>query len=343
MAGIILALCVPHAAAKSRTDRLLERLPSASGEERLHVITALGRAQPRKALEPLLDLFDIRNSGPRESTVIVRALGRLGRKRAVVPLMQSWDYLNSLRLRDELPVRLKILRAEIVSSLGEIGGSRSRPLLRQALRDSDLKVVEKACEALGRIRDRKSVPVLLELLMKGGGVRQAAFEALGEIKSSRGKGTLERALRSADPFVRVQAGYALARMGEKKGKKSLRAILDEEERFHKPGILAAHYLARLDDEIGIDYLLAVLGGPKASLKIHAAEALGKSRNGEAVEPLAGYLESDDAGLRLAVVRGLGHLGGKKAVKYLNEARFDADRSVAHGARLALAELGEYGD
>lgn len=339
---LALFLAVPAGAA-SKVQKLINRLAGASGPEQDRVITALGAAESDEdeAAAALIAVFDVRKGPPRQSAAVVAALGRLKDKRAVVPLIDAWDYLNTLRLRMELPPHLQVLRASIVESLGRIGDRRANPIFMSALEDPDGLVAQRACEALGRAREKKAVPSIMELLAAGGDTAQSAYEALGEIGDTRALGVLERALKSDDLFLRAQAGYALAKMGENAGEKTLEKLLLGDPRGTKPGILAAYYLARLDSSPGLDYLVRLLEKKGGPLRAAAAEALGKSGNKKAALALAEQFDSPDRELRLMIVRALGRLGGKRAVYQLYKAVEDPDRAVADSARSALADLGEW--
>lgn len=338
------ALAGPAVAA-SKVRKLINRLGASSGTEQLRVIAVLGGLDDdqEEAAAALLTFFDIRKASPRQSSAVVAALGRLGDKRAARPLSDAWDYLNTLRLRMELPAHLQILRAGIIESLGRIGAPGTLQVLLSAAEDPDPLVVQRAAEALGRLKEKKAVPYLMELLARGGDMGQSAYEALGEIGDTRALAVLERGLGAEDAFIKAQAGYALMRMGEDAGGKALGKLIAGDPRGSKPGILAAYYLARLDEERGLDYLVRIVERRDAPLRALAAEALGKSGNKKAVLPLTEALASGDRDLRLMIVRALGRLGGKRAVYQLYKAVDDADSAVADAARLALADLGEWVD
>ncbi len=342
---LALGLLASSAAAASKVKKLINRLGPATGADQTRVITALGAADSDEdeAAAALIAVFDVRKAPPRHSAAVVAALGRLKDKRAVVPLTDAWDYLNTLRLRMELPAHLQVLRASVVESLGLIGDRRALPVLLSALEDPDGLVVQRACAALGRMREKKAVPYIMELLAGGGDTAQSAYEALGEIGDTRALGVLERGLKSEDLFLRAQAAYALAKLGEKAGDKVLEKLLGGDPRGSKSGILAAYYLARLDSNRGLDYLVNLLEKKGSPLRAAAAEALGKSGNQKAALSLAEQFDSPDRDLKLMIVRALGRLGGKRAVYQLYKAVEDPDRTVADSARAALADLGEWAD
>lgn len=331
-------------AKKNPTTQWLQTLEAAPGAaQQQRAVAVLGRLGDARAVEPLLKLFDIRNAKPALSGEIVRALGRLGDARAVEPLTAAWDYLNSLSLRmgrSELPAHLQIMRADIIEALGLVGERQAARLVLEALADEDFLVVARAAEAAGRLKERKALEPLIELLNHGGGVRQAAYEALGELKDERALAVLEKNLKNEDALVQAQAAYALAKMGKKQAEERLRAISEPGSRQSRAGVLAAYYLAKLDEQDGVDYLIAVLKAKDGALRASAVEALGKTGNRKAAAPLAEQLDALDAPLKVIAARGLGQLGGGRAVDALEKLQNDPDYDVRAAARLSLDGLGE---
>lgn len=340
---IVLCVLALPAAAKIRVGRLLKDLKEAQGDKRIPVVMALGRSANKEAVEPLLGLFDIRQESPRLSAALVEALGRLGDDRAEEPLIGAWDYMNSMRLQlgEELPAHLQTLRAQLIEALGSLGGDRAVTVLQNALNDKDPAVVQKAAWAMGKRKETRALEALVELVSRGGNVAQAAFEALGEIGDERVEGHLDRALKHQDPLVQVQAAYALFRLGREDGEEELLRLMNSERQEPRTRLLAAYYLARLDNREALDYLFLLLKKGNGASKAQAAEALGKSGNQRAVLPLAEGLRSSDASQRLLIVRALGRLGGSRAVYTLYKMEDDDNPSVRAAARQALVEMGEY--
>lgn len=316
---------------------------AANPAQQQRAVAVLGRLGDVRAVDPLLKLFDVRQAKPALSAEIVRALGRLRDARVVDPLVAAWDYLNSLSLRmgrSELPAHLQVMRAEIIEALGEIGDPRSSQTVLAALADEDPLVVARAAEAAGRLKERRAYEPLVELLNRGGAEGQAAYEALGELKDDRALSILEKNIKSEDMAVEVQAAYALAKMGKKQGEERMRKFMESGSKESPSGVLAAYYMAKLDKEDGIDYLLAVLKNKDGALRAAAAEALGKAGNRKAILPLTELLGKLDPPLKVIVARGMGQLGGSRAVSALGKLKDDPDYDVRAAARLSLDGLGE---
>ncbi|MBI5882743.1 MAG: HEAT repeat domain-containing protein [Elusimicrobia bacterium] len=339
LVAAVLLIAAP-ACAKSRADRLAERLGSSRGEERVRLVTALGRTDSDDAVAPLIKLFQFRKAQPGVSIAIVRSLGRLGRKDAVGPLMECWDHLESLRLRGELTQAQQRLRAAVVEAFGLIKDKKAAPLVLASVADEDPGVVRAGVLACGRLKERKAVDPLIGLAGADPVFIPLVYEALAEIGDSRARPVLERGAKDDDPFAAAAASYGLVRMGDRGSLEVLKKAVASDQ-TGKPELMAAFYLARLDEDAGVDKLVAVLSRKDSPLAETAAEHLAQAGNRRAVGPAADLLEnSQDPGLRLLCVRVLAGVGGPKAVHALFRAAKDSDAGLAKAARAALSELGE---
>ncbi|MFN0084819.1 MAG: HEAT repeat domain-containing protein [Blastocatellia bacterium] len=84
--------------------------------------------------------------------------------------------------------------------------------------------------------------------------------------------------------------------------------------------------------------IAALRDGEASKRVKAAEALGKSCDSRAVEPLIAALKDADVSVRLAVAEALGRLGDRGAIDSLVEALADGDWRVRVGLGRSLASF-----
>lgn len=96
--------------------------------------------------------------------------------------------------------------------------------------------------------------------------------------------------------------------------------------------------AQAGDKPTFEALLADLSSPVAKTRLQAAEALGKQRRREAVQPLTGLARDEEPKVRLAMVRALAELRDVGAVPTLVTALDDGDRKVREEAISALVEL-----
>jgi len=89
----------------------------------------------------------------------------------------------------------------------------------------------------------------------------------------------------------------------------------------------------------IEGLIAQLGDKRASVRISAADALGKIGQ-PAIQPLIKALEDENYHVRFAAARGLGETGNPKAVQPLVKALEDEDWLVRDVAARALGKIGD---
>jgi HEAT repeat protein len=90
--------------------------------------------------------------------------------------------------------------------------------LRGAMDDDHWQVRLRAARALGRLRDRGAVPLLIAaLLHPAGNLRKEAASALGEIGDAHAVPALTAASGDPDPEVRKAARSALQRLGAPAG------------------------------------------------------------------------------------------------------------------------------
>jgi HEAT repeat protein len=152
--------------AQGSVSELIVQLKTAQGDDLMRVIDALGQSHSDKAVQPLIDIFDVPNIGLRESQFIVVALGKLKDARAIPSLSSAWSYLKTVDLGDEskfpleVVARYQVLREEIIDAFGQIGGEAATRILISATQDDQKRIVERACQALSRLKykDIKSLP-----------------------------------------------------------------------------------------------------------------------------------------------------------------------------------------
>lgn len=342
--AVLAALSAVPARAREREKTLISDFESGKLEDRIRLAPALGRMKDKKAVDALLNAFDIRRSNPRETAAIVDALGEAGDARAVDEISAANDYLKSMTLQlGELPAQLQVLHGKLLAALGRLGGDQAVAVLEEAVNDKDPRVVEEAVRSLGRLQIKDAIPALQQLAAQGGDMTQTVFEAFAAIGDKRVDDILEQGLTNQDKFVNVEAAYALAKLGRKDMIPRLEAALKSDPGTEKVGILAAYYLAKLDRASGLDHLVKLMKKPDSGYSVLAADALGKCGNPRAVLPLVVAMKSDDSSLRLSIARGLGQLGGTRALSALRKLRGDPNPGVHNAALASLAELGEVDD
>ena len=236
-----------------------------------------------------------------------------------------------------------------------------------ALKDEDWAIREEAAMMLGTLRDPRAVAPLVSVLRDGDrAVRDAAIGALlaiGEpavttlgaclshpvltvqelassvlatIADARVLTPLIAALASPDWIVRMHAAKALGRIQDPQAVGPLVPLLQDKVKAVREEASTA--LAAIGGA-ALSSLLDALTHVEWLVRLHAVEALGKTRSPEAVVPLLSVLFNDrDRAVREDAVRALGQIGDPRAVEFLVTAMKEP------GLRpLAVEALGEIGD
>ncbi len=337
----MLIMTAGPALARTRADKLIAELPSAPIDRKIDIAQDLGRSRDPKAVPALLAILDVRNGDPKLSLAVVKSLGQLADPAAEPALTGAWDYLNGVRLQlgDDLPPNLAVLRESVAESLGEVGGDRAREILLEALSDGDSGLIEKAVRALGRLREKRAVEPLQELLSRRGPIGQAAYEALADIGDSRAVPRLEAALRSGDALLGAQAAYALSRCrSDSSDKLALSALMLNENNDGAARVLAAYYLVKLGRDNGLEFLAKTLRSGSSADQALAAQALGKSASPRAALALIDGLKGADEQRKLSIIPNLEMLGGSKAAWALKKLEEDKLMSVRQAALMASARM-----
>lgn len=221
-------------------------------------------------------------------------------------------------------------------ALGTFRDPRAVGPLVVLLRDADRAVRQAAIEALTAIGE-PSVPVLgLCLSDPQPGVQEAASSVLAVIADERVLTPLITALGNQDWIVRMHAAKALGRIKDARAIEPLIPLLQDKVKAVREEVSIA--LAAIGDA-ALPSLLEALKHPEWLVRLHAVEALAKSRSADAVEPLLWALFNDhDQAVREDVVRALGDLGDARATEFLVTAMKEP------GLRpLAVDALGKIGD
>ncbi|MGZ8845208.1 MAG: HEAT repeat domain-containing protein [Pyrinomonadaceae bacterium] len=174
-----------------------------------HALTSLPAADAVGLLAPLLrdKLEFVRRE-------VASAMGETRSRLAEPPLLEL------LGLEKEVSVR-----AAAVMALGQIGDESVVPALTQILsgispnkkskKPEDDFVMRSAAQALGQIRSRAGVSILITTLTNETGpidVRRAAAEALGLIGDPAATQALQAVVASSDPYLSEAAREALSRI-----------------------------------------------------------------------------------------------------------------------------------
>lgn len=228
------------------------------------------------------------------------------------------------------------IREEAATLLGVQKDARAVAPLVSLLRDRDRSVRDAAIGALTSIGSPSIMPVGACLADSELAVQEAASAVLASIADGRVLDPLLRALGSPDWIVRMHAAKALGRINDPGAVPRLIPLLQDKVkavREEASGTLAAI------GEAAIPALLEALAHDEWLVRLHAVEALGKTKSRMAVEPLLAALFNDtDSAVREDAVRALGEIGDGRAVEYLLAAMKEPGLRT-----LAVESLGRIGD
>ena len=228
------------------------------------------------------------------------------------------------------------IREEAAAMLGTLRDPRAVGPLVSLLRDSDRAVREAAIGALTAIGE-PSVPVLgLCLSDPQVTVQEAASTVLASIADERVLTPLIDSLKNSDWIVRMQAVRALGRIKDRTSIRQLIPLLQDKVKAVREETSTA--LAAIG-EAALPALQEATTHEEWLVRLHAVEALGKTKSAYAVEPLLTLLFNDhDSAVREDAVRALGEIRDPQAVEYLFTVMKEPELRV-----LAIEALGRIGD
>jgi HEAT repeat protein len=206
------------------------------------------------------------------------------------------------------------IREDAAHLLGMFKDPRAVTPLIALLRDPDRSVREAAIEALRGI-GAQSVEALGACLDQPDlSIQEAASAILSTIADERVLTSLINALRSSDWIVRMHAAKALGLVRHADAIVPLIPLLQDKVKAVREE--AAAGLAAIGDP-AIPSLVNALRHEEWLIRLHAVEALGKTRSPQAVEPLLAILFNDqDSAVREDAARALGDIGDSRSVEYL---------------------------
>lgn len=226
--------------------RLVARLRSEDPEVRAAARAELDRLG-KLALKPLLEaLAD--DGDPAQRRIAVNALGYVGNRGAAMPLVK--------------------LAAEPPTSRGARGLTTLAPAL-----DLDLRV--EALVAAGRLRDPRTVPVLLDLLRhRDVALREAAVFALGMTGDRRALPALIEALGDQHASVRAVACFGLAGFDDARARDAMIRVIREPGE-EAPRAACAFALGAGEHRAAIPALIETVGDGNDEVQRMAAWSLGR--------------------------------------------------------------------
>ncbi len=193
---------------------------------------------------------------------------------------------------------------------------RAEAILRELMASPSSRLTRIAAMALARTGDSAAIEHLSGLREEDNNnlVRIDAAYALARVGDERGKTLLLESLRHERRDVRVDAARRLVQLGADQGNKTLRRMLSL--RTHRLG--AAELLARRGNRDGIEVLLEVIEDKSSSdeSRMRAQVALGRSGDTSVREQLVAILE--DGRYMVGAADALAALGDSAAIAPLGQ-------------------------
>jgi HEAT repeat protein len=206
------------------------------------------------------------------------------------------------------------IREEAAIMLGALRDPRAVAPLVSVLRDDDRAVRDAAIGALLAIGEPAVTTLGACLSDPALTVQESASSVLATIADARVLTPLIAALASPDWIVRMHAAKALGRIKDPEAVGPLVPLLQDSVKAVREETSTA--LAAIGDA-ALSSLLGALTHEDWLVRLHAVEALGKTRSPEAVTPLLSVLFNDrDRAVRQDAVRALGQIGDARAVDFL---------------------------
>ena len=251
---------------KSESDILLEKLDDADILEKKKAIFKIGEKKIAKAVPILISLLK-NDKDPVVRNSAARALGKIGDREhldqiveTLIEALNDEDYyvrvnacwgLGKIKDSRAIPHLVKMVDPDqrVYSMGNEIVQSTKEEQVSVKLKEEGMKfsdVIVEAIKALGKIKDPKGLPVLIEALKdeSDGAVRCAAALAMGKIKDKSAVPYLITALDDKYWYVRRDAAKALSKLKTKAAKaapmlaRKMTDMYDEVREFSLKALIA---------------------------------------------------------------------------------------------------------
>ncbi len=200
-----------------------------------------------------------------------------------------------------------------------------------ALTDPETDIQWQAAEALGELGKEDLTPLLLAIRKKNKAIRLGVIEALGRIRDPSTVPVLTEALSDKSPEVRWEAALALGEIGEAEAVPALVSALSDSDRYVRYGSAQALQALRWIPRGESDQAYFFLGKQEWDRLVALGEA--------AVDPLIIALHDRDSGVRAFAAESLGKVGSGIAIPELYKALSDDDEAVRWQAVRAARNCG----
>lgn len=246
---------------------------------------------------------------------------------------QTIPILRQVLGKDTHPVKIAAIRA-----LGEMRSKGPvETLLAIITRVKDDVLIAEAVHALGKLRDRRSIPYLKELLVHDSvDVVFATARTLCILGEDEGIHFLLECLTSQKDTARALAAQLLGEFGDSSHVQPLTERLFDESTDVRANVIEA--LGRIEAANAVPLLKAALGDVEPKIRANAAAALGKIGEVDCLEALCELLQDEYGPARLNAADAIGKLKDPSGVPYLIVLLGDELEEVRVAAVHALMSL-----
>ncbi len=356
---------------------LVEQLNSHSASIQHAAVISLGRYGDPRAIDELIKPKILHSRVVNVRWAAVKAIGKLGDYRVIEHLLKvvdddEWIVRNqaATELKEKIReiielkesryarilVRLFAVENEEIVELAIEGfvelGEEGADLLLEAIKSPSPLIRENAARALGQIKTRHAVNILVDLLRDSEWrVRKSAVEALGEIGDRRAIEPLVYSLRDSVEKVQQQTVHALVSFGKLCTVPLLNALAREKNKFVLRAIILT--LGEISDIKSVPAIIEHLRSSYFVVRRTAIKALMKfgpqikdllvptlSFNQSNIKPLLKDASDDtNLPLQLRAVKALGGLEDHRAVGLLKKLVENGSPDVQEAATQALIQIG----
>lgn len=232
---------------------ILPLLESPESDVQRHAIEALGEIGDPRAVPGLVKLLP--HADEFQQDTLVDALVKIGdvnASEALLPLLGNCRIELLLKLllwvkKAKPPAATSVVlellehsqsavRRQAVDALGEISDLHTfAPISELLSHDSSFEVRAAAAKAIGKISQKRAIPLLEHALRDEFTVRCAAVIALGTSGDPSVAAALLSMLRDVTPEVRYHAVTALGKLGAKQAASAIQALLDDADPLVRQG------------------------------------------------------------------------------------------------------------
>ena len=253
-------------------------------------------------------------------------------------VMEERRALDLERLAQLARDRNPLIRLRCAEVLGRVGDPAGVLLLDQLSGDSNESVKETAIFSLGLTGHESCVPPLRRVLA-GTGMRFKirALEALGATKQRETATDIASYLSNFNSSLRSAAAFALYTLGDSTAaERCATAIFDPDPRVLS---MVVYTMGRLGYDEYEKRMIELLEHEKTTVRLKAAEALGRLKSKRAIDGLYALTGDQDRMTALKAAESLSLIGEKKCSRALEELLSKEDIYMKTIALEGLASIG----